>query len=222
MIYDLHTHSTHSDGMLIPAEVARTAEVKGYLGVALTDHVDSSNILNVIKANLDFKEWFNKSSANFKVIVGVEITHVNPNDIAGLTSIARDSGADIVVVHGETISEPVYTGTNKAAIEAKVDILAHPGLITLEDAKLAAENDVFLEITTRRSHAYTNGHVVNMARQAGAKLVIDNDAHEPGDFVGYEKACKIMLGAGLLEDEIKSIINNNKYIFEKAFGGKNG
>lgn len=222
MIYDLHTHSTHSDGMLIPAEVARTAEVKGYLGVALTDHVDSSNIYSVIKSNLEFKEWFNKSSSNFKVIVGVEITHVNPSDISGLTKIARDNGVDIVVVHGETISEPVYSGTNKAAIDARVDILAHPGLISEEDASYAAENNVFLEITTRKSHAFTNGHVVNMARKTGAKLVIDNDAHEPGDFVGYEKACKIMLGAGLSDDEIKKIINNNKYIFEKAFGGKNG
>ena len=140
MIYDLHTHSTHSDGMLIPAEVARTAQVKGYLGVALTDHVDSSNIINVIKSNIEFKEWFNKSSDSFKVIIGVEITHVNPKDILKLTNIARDNGADIVVVHGETISEPVYTGTNRAAIEAKVDILAHPGLISMEDASLASDN----------------------------------------------------------------------------------
>ena len=220
MIYDLHTHSTHSDGMLIPAEVARTAQVKGYLGVALTDHVDSSNIINVIKSNIEFKEWFNKSSDSFKVIIGVEITHVNPKDILKLTNIARDNGADIVVVHGETISEPVYTGTNRAAIEAKVDILAHPGLISMEDASLASDNGVYLEITTRKSHAYTNGHVVNMARKTGANLVIDNDAHEPGDFVGYEKACKIMLGAGLTDDEIKKIIENNKFIFEKAFGGK--
>ena len=220
MIYDLHTHSTHSDGMLIPAEVARTAQVKGYLGVALTDHVDSSNIINVIKSNIEFKEWFNKSSDSFKVIIGVEITHVNPKDILKLTNIARDNGADIVVVHGETISEPVYTGTNRAAIEAKVDILAHPGLISMEDASLASDNGVYLEITTRKSHAYTNGHVVNMARKTGANLVIDNDAHEPGDFVGYEKACKIMLGAGLTDDEIKKIIENNKFIFEKAFVGK--
>lgn len=222
MIYDLHTHSTHSDGMLIPAEVARTAQVKGYLGVALTDHVDSSNIINVIKSNIEFKEWFNKSSDSFKVIIGVEITHVNPKDILKLTNIARDNGADIVVVHGETISEPVYTGTNRAAIEAKVDILAHPGLISMKDASLASDNGVYLEITTRKSHAYTNGHVVNMARKTGANLVIDNDAHEPGDFVGYEKACKIMLGAGLTDDEIKKIIKNNKFIFEKAFGGKHG
>ncbi len=222
MIYDLHTHSTHSDGMLIPAEVARTAEVKGYLGVAITDHVDSSNIIHIIESNLKFKEWFNKSSDKFKVIVGVEITHVNPKDILGLTNIARDNGADIVVVHGETISEPVCKGTNKYAAMAKVDVLAHPGLITYEDACLAAENNVYLEITTRKSHAYTNGYVANMARKTGAKLVIDNDAHTPSDFTGYEKACEIMQGAGLSNDEINNIINNNKYIFEKAIGGRNG
>lgn len=222
MIHDLHTHSTHSDGMLIPAEVARTAQVQGYLGIALTDHVDSSNIYNVLKSNLEFKEWFNKSSDNFKVIVGVEITHVNPNDISTLSCIARNNGADIVVVHGETISEPVYPNTNRAAIESGVDILAHPGLISYEEACLAAENNVYLEITTRKSHAYTNAHVVNMARKTGAKMVIDNDAHTPSDFIRYEKAYKIMLGAGISDDEIKEIINNNKIIFEKAVGGKNG
>ena len=222
MIYDLHTHSTHSDGMLIPAEVARTAQVQGYLGIALTDHVDSSNIYQVLQANLKFKEWFNKSSDDFKVIVGVEITHVNPKDIAPLTKIARDNGADIVVVHGETISEPVASGTNRAAIEAYVDILAHPGLISYEDACCAAENNVYLEITTRKSHSYTNAHVANMAGKTGANLVIDNDAHSPSDFVGSEKAFKIMLGAGISDNEIKNIINNNKIIFEKAVGGKNG
>lgn len=219
MIYDLHTHSIHSDGMLIPAEVARTAQVQGYLGIALTDHVDSSNINNVLQANLKFKEWFNKSSDTFKVIVGVEITHVNPKDIAPLTMFARDNGADIVVVHGETISEPVSPNTNIAAINAKVDILAHPGLISYEEACLAAKNNVYLEITTRKSHAYTNAHVANMARKAGANMVIDNDAHTPSDFVGSEKAYKIMLGSGLSDDEIKTIINNNKIIFEKVIGG---
>ena len=77
-------------------------------------------------------------------------------------------------------------------------------------------------ITTRKSHSYTNAHVANMAGKAGANLVIDNDAHSPSDFVGSEKAFKIMLGAGISDNEIKNIINNNKIIFEKAVGGKNG
>ncbi len=222
MIYDLHTHSIHSDGMLIPAELARTAEVKGYLGIAITDHVDSSNILHVLKANLAFKDLFNKSSNDFKVIVGVEITHVNPADISTLTSIARDNGADIIIVHGETISEHVYEGTNKQAILSNIDILAHPGLLSLTDAYLAAERNVYLEITTRKSHAYTNGHIVNIAKKAGAKMVINNDAHTPSDFTGYDKAVQIMLGAGLNMADINEIVNNNKYIFEKAIGGKNG
>ncbi len=208
--------------MLIPAEVTRTAQVQGYLGIAITDHVDSSNIDSVLKSNLKFKDTFNKSSDDFKVIVGVEITHVNPKDIAFLTNYARDNGADIVVVHGESISEPVWPGTNRAAIDACVDILAHPGLISYEDVEIATDNNVYLEITTRKSHSYTNAHVANMARKSGAKMVIDNDAHIPSDFIGYEKAYKIMLGAGISDEEIKEIIDNNKNIFNFAIGGNNG
>lgn len=219
LLYDLHTHSTHSDGELIPSEVARSAVVKGYAGIAVTDHADNSNILYLLESNLKFKEMYNNSSTDFKVIVGVELTHVHPDDIFNLTKIARENGADIVVVHGETISEPVMEGTNRAAIEACVDILAHPGLISYEDAVLAKENNVYLEITTRKSHAYTNAHVYNMAKKAGAKMVIDNDAHTVSDFVGLNKATAIMKGAGITDEDIKEIIENNKIIFKKAMGG---
>ena len=217
--YDLHTHSTHSDGELLPSEVARSAQIKGYSGIALTDHADNSNILHLLDAGLKFKEMYNKSSHDFKVIIGVEITHTHPDDIAPLTDIARKNGADIVVVHGETISEPVMEGTNRAAIDAGVDILAHPGLIKVEDVQEAAKKGVYLEITTRRSHAYPNAFVAKLARENGAKLVIDNDAHTYSDFLGYERARQIMLGAAISEEEIKEIINNNKIIFEKALGG---
>ncbi len=53
-----------------------------------------------------------------------------------LARLAKSAGADIVVVHGETPVEPVAEGTNHAACTCKyVNVLAHPGLITLEDAK---------------------------------------------------------------------------------------
>lgn len=219
ILYDLHTHSTHSDGVLIPSESARRAYVAGYAGIAVTDHADSSNILSLLEAYAGFKETFNASSSGFKVITGVELTHVSPADIGKLTELARNNGADIVVVHGETIAEPVEEGTNRAAAEAGVDILAHPGLISLKDAELAAKNGVALEITTRKGHAYTNAHVVNMARLTGALMVVDNDAHVPSDYVGPETAVKILRGSGLDGVEIEKIFINNKNIFEKAFGG---
>ncbi len=153
---------------------------------------------------------------DFKVIVGVELTHVLPADIESLTVKARSLGADIVLVHGQTITEPYIEGTNRAAIDAGVDILAHPGLITLSDVELAVTNGVYLEITTRKGHSYCNGHVVKLAREVGASLVINNDAHMPSDYVGYDMAVSVMQGAGLTLEEIEIIVSNNRKIFNKA------
>lgn len=214
-LFDLHTHTFHSDGELIPSESARYASIAGYSGIAVTDHADASNLSYLLDVTLAFKEVFNKSSDGFLVIAGVELTHVNPKDIGNMTEIARKGGADIVIVHGETIAEPVYKGTNAASIEAKVDILAHPGLITLHEAKIAARNGVALEITSNRSHAFTNAHVAIMARESGAETVINNDAHSPYAYVGKDQSTKIMLGAGLTEAEIEKTFNNNEKMFNR-------
>jgi len=46
---DLHTHTTFSDGELIPSELVRRAETLGYRAIAITDHVDFTNIEHVLK-----------------------------------------------------------------------------------------------------------------------------------------------------------------------------
>ena len=80
----------------------------------------------------------------------------------------------------------------------------HPGLITLEEARLAAENDIYLEITSHRGHCLTNGHVANIARQAGARLVVNTDTHTPQDMIDQEMACRVAAGAGLNETEVEA------------------
>lgn len=135
------------------------------------------------------------AKGNIQVLPGLELTHVDPADIATLVSEARKLGAQILIVHGETLTEPVPSGTNLAAIQAGADILAHPGLITEEEVRLAASKGVHLEITTRRGHSLTNGHVASMARKCGALLVLNNDTHAPGDFVGPQMAANIARGA---------------------------
>lgn len=216
--YDLHTHTTFSDGVLIPAESARRAEVIGYSGIAITDHADDSNFKFIIEKQKEFQLRFNKAS-DFKVIIGVEFTHVKPVLLEKVIFEARNFGADIVVVHGETIVEPVKEGTNRAAIEACADILAHPGLITEEDAKLAAKNGVALEITTRKGHSYTNGHVYNLAKRFGANLVLNNDFHAPGDNLSIEMLVEVLKGIGINERDISVIFENNEKIFNRGLGG---
>ncbi len=205
---DLHTHSIFSDGELLPSEIARRASVLGHQALAITDHVDASNldcIGRVINAVLDIRDnW------DIEIIPGAEITHAPAEIIPKLARKARELGAEIVVVHGETLVEPVIEGTNWSAVNCPdVDILAHPGLITHEEACVAKENDIALEISARRGHSLGNGHVVQVAREVGANLVVNTDTHAPNDLINYQMAEKIALGAGLPEDELKIVLKDN-------------
>jgi histidinol phosphatase-like PHP family hydrolase len=132
---DLHMHSTLSDGELIPSEVVSRALFAGYTHLAITDHVDPSNVENVVERMVHVCSQL-RGKVRAKVYPGVEITHVPPRLIAPLAAIARKRGAKVILMHGETIVEPVPKGTNLAAIRAKVNILAHPGLLSEEEATL--------------------------------------------------------------------------------------
>jgi histidinol phosphatase-like PHP family hydrolase len=211
---DLHTHSLYSDGELIPSELVRRLEDMGYSGVAITDHVDSSNLDFVVSRLVKAAKDLNHNQS-VRVIPGAEITHVPPELIGPLVKQARDLGAKIVVVHGETIVEPVAPGTNRAAIVSGVDILAHPGLITVEDVKLAAEKGVYLEISARRGHSFTNGHVAATAREYGAKLILNSDAHSPRDLVTRQFARMVAHGAGLGKDALDEMLGNSQELIKK-------
>lgn len=203
-MYDLHTHSLLSDGALLPSEVVRHYQVKGYKAIAITDHADSSNIDIVISQLLKFTKTF--SSPKFKVLPGVEITHVALKEFKTLAKFARKEGAKIIIAHGETLVEPVEEGTNRAALEADIDILAHPGLITESDVQLAKKKNIFLEVTSRKGHSLTNGHVVKSAQKIGARLIINSDSHAPEDVNNTEMLKKVALGAGITSPEFDSIV----------------
>ncbi|MGB9761475.1 MAG: histidinol phosphate phosphatase domain-containing protein [Caldimicrobium thiodismutans] len=202
-MFDFHCHSVFSDGELIPAEIWRRVKVLNYTAIAITDHADPSNFEFILENLLKIKASFQGLTP--KMLVGIEITHVPPELIPELIKRAREKGADLVVVHGETIVEPVAEGTNRAAILGGADILAHPGLISEEEVKLAAEKGVFLEISGRKGHSFTNGHVVKLAKKFGAPLVINSDAHSPSDFLTKDLALKIALGAGLTLEETENL-----------------
>ena len=207
---DLHTHTTFSDGELIPSELVRRAEVLGYRAIGITDHADYTNIEHILSCVSKAK--YMEEVLDIRILVGAELTHVPPPKIGPLASLARRLGAEIVVVHGETPVEPVRPGTNRAALEADVDILAHPGFITLEEAELARENNVCLEITSRRGHNITNGHVVRLAKMAGAKMIVNTDSHAPGDLISSKRAAEIAMGAGLTHEEAMDIVEKHAII----------
>jgi histidinol phosphatase-like PHP family hydrolase len=149
------------------------------------------------------------------VIPGVELTHVPPSLIGALVEKARVLGAKLVVIHGETIVEPVAPGTNMAGLDASADIIAHPGLITPEEVRIAAEKGIFLEISGRKGHCFGNGHVARLAKEAGARLVLDSDGHAPGDFMSEEFARKVVEGAGLATGSLQDLLSNSRLLLDR-------
>ena len=217
-MYDLHTHTIFSDGELLPTELVRRAAVLGYDTLAITDHADASNLAHLVEAVAEVRD-----SARYygvELLVGVELTHVPPSLIPALARDAKRRGADIVGGHGETGMEPVAPGTNRAACTCEyVDVLGHPGLITIEDARAAAEHGIALEITSRAGHNRTNGHVVRTAREAGCPLTVDSDTHVPSDLMSTEARWTVALGAGLTEAESREILSPDiKRLLQKEDG----
>ena len=217
ILIDLHTHSLFSDGVLIPAELVRRAEVAGYKAIAITDHADSSNLDFVIPRITQICQQINQLY-KITALPGIELTHIHPQVMNKLVHQARDLGAKVIVVHGETIVEPVIPGTNRAALECPIDILAHPGFITNEEADLAARRGIFLEISARKGHCLTNGHVARTAQTIGANLILGSDAHEPGDLLTPDLARKVCLGAGLSLEDYAIMQNQAKEFVEKNNG----
>ena len=214
---DLHTHTIFSDGELIPAELTRRAAVTGYRAIAMTEHGDASNLDLIIPRIVRVADDLGRAWG-LTVLPGIELTHVPPADIAQAAREARRLGAKIIVVHGETIVEPVAPGTNRAALEADIDILAHPGLITPEDVASAAARGILLEITTRKGHSLANGHVARLALAQGANLTVNTDSHSPGDLTPLPMARRIALGAGLTEEQFEQCRRNAEELVNKVSG----
>ena len=209
MLYDFHTHTFLSDGVLSPVELIRRAVSNGYTAIAVTDHAglgDQDRVLDILVKECEM------ASAEMGIMAfpGVELTHVPPKRIDEAARKAKSLGAKIVLVHGETIKEPVVEGTNRAALESPdVDILVHPGMLTEEEAEMAKKAGIYLELTARAGHSLTNGHVARTAIAVGASLVVDSDGHGPQDLLTEELAQQVAMGAGLTHEALSVVLHTN-------------
>ena len=216
-MYNLHCHSLLSDGVLLPSEIAVRYAALGYKAIAITDHADYSNIAFVVSSILEFTKHWPKNSP-IKVLSGVELTHLPLEQFKPLAEYARKEGIQIIIGHGQTLAEPVIKGTNLAALESDIDILAHPGLITEKEVELAKRRNVFLELTSRKGHCISNPHVAEVALKAGAKLIINSDTHEPRDFISSKEMMRVGTKAGLSQKQIDKIYDGVRRLIKEKEG----
>lgn len=215
--YDFHAHTFLTDGQQSATDMWRHADRLLHRAQALTDHVsleDPKPLLD--RLHEEARAW---EGSPLTTLVGVEVSMVPPRRIADVARQARRAGAEIVIVHGETVVEPVPAGTNRAALEsAEVDLLAHPGLLSEADAQLAHDHGTVLELSARRGHSLSNGLVARRALAAKVDLVVDSDAHRSEDLVRFELARAIASGSGLSEAEVGSALEDAPHRLLKRCG----
>ncbi len=80
-------HSLFSDGELLPSELARRAANLNHEVIAITDHVDYSNVEQIPQIQKAIDDI--NANWNIKVVLGAEVTHVPTESIDGVAKKSK-------------------------------------------------------------------------------------------------------------------------------------
>ena len=193
---DLHMHTTESDGRERLETMVSAAQAKGLEFVAITDHTQSLAMANGLDetrtlAHAENVRKLSKSLKGFTVLAGAEVDILSD----GRLDLADDclAALDIVIVSLHSQLQQDEGETTRRLIRAiehpSVDILGHPTarwLLRRDGARFKLEkvidaavaNGVALEINSQPHRLDLCDSHARLARDRGAKLAINSDAHE--------------------------------------------
>jgi DNA polymerase (family 10) len=220
LIGDLHTHSNWSDGRNEIAVMARAARERGYAYLVMSDHTQSLTIARGLTP-ARFQERaaeiaaVNAGDGMARILNGAEVD-ILPD---GSLDLPDDCLAafDVVVASVHTaLDQPrdVITQRVLTALRSPhVDVLAHPTSRRLDrrgetsvdvDAVIAeaVKTGTALEINSSPWRLDLNDSWARKAREAGAMLAIDTDAHYPAEFDSVRYGCAIGRRAGLTPERV--------------------
>ncbi len=220
---DLHTHSDWSDGRNEIAVMARAARERGYAYIALTDHTQSLTIAQGLtperfRARAAEIAMVNSQPGMARVLDGAEVD-ILPDGSLDLPDDCLAS-LDVVVASVHTaLDQPkdVITQRVLSALRSPhVDVLAHPtsrrfdrrGETNVDVEAVIAEavkTGTALEINSSPFRLDLNDTWARKAREAGALLAVDTDAHYPAEFDYVRYGGAIARRAGLTADRVLNI-----------------
>jgi DNA polymerase (family X) len=192
---DLHSHTTLSDGRDTLEQMAAAGRERGYAYMAITDHSASHGFGDHVSAErlwrrIEEVRGWNRGKRGFRLLAGSEV------------NIGLDGGLDypddltaaldwvVASVHTSfSIPEAAMTERVLAAIEnPDVNCIGHlsgrligrrePYAVDVEAVvEAAARTGTMLEINGNPNRRDLDEHHARLASEAGAKIVLDTDAH---------------------------------------------
>lgn len=194
----LHCHSTYSDGSASVRQMAEAAMARGYSYLAITDHSRSLVIANGlsrerIEAQIEEIAAINREfDGRFTILTGQEVDILADGSLDGDEDILARLDVVVGSVHiRHKEDEAAMTARVLKAMEnPNLDILGHPTgrllgkrepfPIDMEAViEAAVRTGTILEINAAPERMDLNDVYAYRAKQAGACLTVNSDAHSP-------------------------------------------
>jgi len=203
---DLHNHTTYSDGKASIEEMAEVFIAKGYEYFAVTDHSSIMAIVNGMSTKDIQRQWkeideLNKKlKGKIKILKGCEVDILKDGSLDFSDDVLKE--LDIVVISAHMYGTLGYDAQTERIITAienpYAKILGHPtGRLINKRAPMefdmervieaCVQNNVAIEINSNPLRLDLPDRFIKIARDKGAKFVIDTDSHsvEQPDFMEY-------------------------------------
>ncbi|HXZ38737.1 MAG TPA: DNA polymerase/3'-5' exonuclease PolX [Thermodesulfobacteriota bacterium] len=192
---DLQMHTTASDGKNSILEMAQKAKDTGYAYIAITDHSKAVRVAGgmdekQLAKHLREIEKANRQISGLRILKGVEVDILPDGTLDLKDDILRECEVVLASVHSRFNMEEgeMTRRVIKAIQNPNVKILAHPtGRLILEREpfkinlgeviRAAVDHGVVLEINAYPDRLDLKDVDARMARDLGAKLAINTDAH---------------------------------------------
>jgi hypothetical protein len=188
---DLHTHSSRSDGVLAPLELARQAAAAGVSLLALTDHDTLAGAREVLADA--------RRPADLEIVVGVEI-----NAVAGGWLDLEDGELHVIGLGVDPADEPLEAllarqrQRRRVRFDRLVSRLRELGLAVddaLEAARAATDDDALGRPTVARA-LVAKGHAATVSDAFDRLLSRGRPAYVPREGIGPMEAIAAVRAAG--------------------------
>jgi DNA polymerase (family 10) len=221
---DLHSHTNNSDGKNTIEEMVEGAVKLGYGYLNVTDHSRSQGIITGIEGGTyrdqvarvrAAAKGLERKHRGFRVLAGAEVNILPDGSLDIPDEILAELDVVVASVHSQLRQprEEMTARLCRAAGSPHVDIIGHPTGRKVEARdpadvdmealiKAAVAGHTALEINASPARLDLNDTHVRRARELGARISINSDAHTPRELEQMEYGVYVAQRAWLQPDDV--------------------
>jgi putative hydrolase len=219
---DCHSHSDWSDGGSPIREMAEAAKELGHAYWALTDHSPRLTVAHGLnperlREQLEIVAQLNEELAPFRILTGIEVDILEDGALDQDETLLAQLDVVVASVHSKLrMDGPAMTARMRRAIEnPHTDILGHcTGRIVVGKGRpqssfdaeavftACARTGTAVEINSRPERLDPPDDLLSLALALDCVMVVDTDAHAPGQLEWQRNGCEKAATIGIPEDRI--------------------